>query len=582
MAAAFGVFLGAAGVMAAGLAAMVSTYGWTLGSTLTSPRILYSMSERGDLPAAFGHVHPRFRTPDRAILAYAGAGLAFALSGGFAANATLSAIVRLVTYGLVCASLVALRRRNDLEAPGFRLRAGGLVAALGLGFCAWLISTRTSPRRWILLAALRRGRRAVQCAPPMTLPTFRDVEEQIGKILREQGGIGALVMDFVSLSRVERGFGQAAYRALQDHIETLMSELKGSVRDGDVIVRDERFADRYVLFLGRRRDPSLPFNTADLRRLAERVETQLGPRVARLILPYLREKSAVDVGYGFLLHNPVESLDRQVRRLLDDAGASADLRRRLRERDERDALVEIIYNRKTWTAFQPIVEMESRAPMGYEGLSRGPRGSDLESPVRLFGAAARHDEGDELERACRRQIFRDWAAISAPGRLFINTVPATVRDPSFLGRGVIDYLGPNVSPQMVTLEITEKHVIENLNLYREAMHSFLDLGFTFAIDDVGAGYSGLETMANLGASYFKIDMALVRDVHQKKVSQQVVKAILDMGTGVGAIVIAEGIETAEEAEALQALGVRYAPGLLLRPAAGPHARRRAGGPLAPP
>ena len=85
----------------------------------------------------------------------------------------------------------------------------------------------------------------------------------------------------------------------------------------------------------------------------------------------------------------------------------------------------------------------------------------------------------------------------------------------------------------MTLEINERQVIENLNLYREAMHSFLDLGFTFAIDDVGAGYSGLETMATLGASYLKIDMGLVRDVHQKRVSQQVVKAILEMGEGVG-------------------------------------------------
>jgi EAL domain-containing protein (putative c-di-GMP-specific phosphodiesterase class I) len=397
-------------------------------------------------------------------------------------------------------------------------------------------------------------------AAPMGLPTFRDVENQVGTLLREQGGIGALVLDFVSLGRVERGFGHAACQALQSHIEALMAELRGSVRDGDVVTRDERQADRYVVFLGRRRDPSLPFNTADLRRLAERVEAQIGPRVARLILPYLREKSAVDVGYGFLLHNPVESLDRQVRRLLDDGVASAELRRRLRERDEREALVEIIYNRKMWTAFQPIVEMQSRRPMGYEGLSRGPRGSELESAGALFGAAHRHDEGDELERACRRQIFKDWAAFGAPGRLFINTVPATVRDPSFLGRGVLDYLGPSVSPQMVTLEITEKHMIDNLNLYREAMHSFLDLGFSFAIDDVGAGYSGLETMASLGATYFKIDMALVRDVHQKKVSQQVVRAILDMGTGVGAIVIAEGIETLEEAEALQGLGVRYAQG----------------------
>ena len=93
---------------------------------------------------------------------------------------------------------------------------------------------------------------------------------------------------------------------------------------------------------------------------------------------------------------------------------------------------------------------------------------------------------------------------------------------------------------------------------------------------MGAGYSGLETMANLGASYFKIDMALVRDVHQKRVSQQVVKAILDMGTGVGAIVIAEGIETAEEAEALQALGVRYAQGYYFGRPQDPVRRGRAG------
>jgi amino acid transporter len=157
VAAAYGVLLGAAGLTVAGVAAMVSTYGWTLGSTLTSPRILYSMSERGDLPAWFGHVHRRFRTPDAAILVYGGAGLVFALSGGFAANATLSAIVRLVTYGLVCAALVALRRRPAAPPPAFRLRAGEVAAALGLAFCLWLISTRTFTQAWILLALVGVG-----------------------------------------------------------------------------------------------------------------------------------------------------------------------------------------------------------------------------------------------------------------------------------------------------------------------------------------------------------------------------------------------------------------------------------------
>jgi amino acid transporter len=157
VAAAYGVLLGGAGVVVAGIGAMISTYGWTLGSTLTSPRILYSMAERADLPGWMGHVHAKFRTPDVAIVAYAAAGLAFALSGGFAANATLSAIVRLVTYGLVCASLLALRRKPAVEAPAFRLPAGAVFAALGLAFCTWLISTRTFNQAWILLALMGLG-----------------------------------------------------------------------------------------------------------------------------------------------------------------------------------------------------------------------------------------------------------------------------------------------------------------------------------------------------------------------------------------------------------------------------------------
>jgi amino acid transporter len=157
VAAAYGVLLGAAGVTVASLAAMVSTYGWTLGSVLTSPRIVYSMAERGDLPAWLARVHPRFRTPHVAVVAYALAGLLFALSGGFAANATLSAIVRLVTYALVCAALVALRRRTGVQRAAFVLRGGPVVAALGLGFCVWLVATRTFTQAWILLALVAVG-----------------------------------------------------------------------------------------------------------------------------------------------------------------------------------------------------------------------------------------------------------------------------------------------------------------------------------------------------------------------------------------------------------------------------------------
>jgi amino acid transporter len=157
VAAAFGILLGSAGAALASVAAMVSTYGWAVGATLATPRILYSMAERAELPRALARVHPRFRTPDVAIYTFAVAGLAFGLAGGFAANATLSAIVRLVTYALVCAALPVFRRRPGREAPGFRLPAGDGIALLGMAFCAYLLSTRTFTQAWMLLALMAVG-----------------------------------------------------------------------------------------------------------------------------------------------------------------------------------------------------------------------------------------------------------------------------------------------------------------------------------------------------------------------------------------------------------------------------------------
>jgi EAL domain-containing protein (putative c-di-GMP-specific phosphodiesterase class I) len=344
----------------------------------------------------------------------------------------------------------------------------------------------------------------------MKIPTYREVESGVGTILHEQNGLGAILIDLGSLARIERSFGAKHYQALRAQIEPVLGEVKDKVRDGDILVRDPD-QDRFILFLSRRRDGKNALSVEGLQKLADRIEEHVRPRVSRLTMTYLRERASVDVGYGFVIYSPLESDDRQIQRVIEECRSSADLRRRIRERDEHEGLIEIIHNRQLWTALQAFV---------------------------------------------------DWGVFGAPGRLFINTVPATVRDTSFLGRGVLDYLGPRLSPRDVTLEITEQRVIENLNLYREAMHSFMDLGFSFAIDDVGAGYSGLETMATLGAAYLKIDMALVRDVHHKRVSQQIVKAILDMGAGADAIVIAEGIETREEAETLMGLGVRWGQGYL--------------------
>ncbi len=405
----------------------------------------------------------------------------------------------------------------------------------------------------------------------MSIPTFRQIEEEIASQLQEQGFLAAIVVDLGPLARIERSFGGATFRSLRSQVDPMLEEMRARFRRDDLLTRDESEGDRFLLFLSGPRRGKNPFQSDHLRKLVDRVEEYVNPRVGRLTLPYLRERPRVGVGYGLVLWSPLESPQRQILRLVEDAVASEALRRQLRDRDQREGLIEIIQNREIWTGFQPIIDLSNGAIMGYEGLSRGPRGSELEFPRELFGLAARYGLTEELERACRRQAFEDWKVLDREGRLFINTVPATVRDTSFLGRGVLDYLGSDLSPQGVTLEITERSVIENLNLYREAMHEFTDLGFTFAIDDVGAGYSGLETVSVLEPAYLKIDIALVRDVHLKTVGQQVVKAILEMGDSLGATVVAEGVETQLEADALRKIGVRWAQGYLFARPVDPYA-----------
>lgn len=143
VAAAFSVLFGPAGVVLAAIAAMVSIWGYATGSTLQAPRLLFAMAERGELPARLAALSPGRHTPDAAILLFAALVAAFALHGDFEWNATLSAIVRLLTYGLTCAAVLVLRRQRPAEPPGFHLPAARLIAPAGVLFCLYLLATRS-------------------------------------------------------------------------------------------------------------------------------------------------------------------------------------------------------------------------------------------------------------------------------------------------------------------------------------------------------------------------------------------------------------------------------------------------------
>jgi APA family basic amino acid/polyamine antiporter len=147
------VMMGRGGAALISVGAMISVYGYLSANLLAGPRGTFALAERGDFPARFAAIHPRFRTPYFSIVVYALAVWAFALLGSFTWNVTLSAVARLLYYGAVCAAVPVLRRSQP-GAAAFRLPGGPLLPALGLAICLALLTRVDFSKSLILLAVL--------------------------------------------------------------------------------------------------------------------------------------------------------------------------------------------------------------------------------------------------------------------------------------------------------------------------------------------------------------------------------------------------------------------------------------------
>lgn len=147
------IVMGHGGAVLIALGALFSIYGYLSGNMLATPRITFALAECGDFPSVFGAVHPRFRTPHFSILVFAFLVWLLAIFGTFAGNATLSAGSRLFYYGVICAALPVLRRKQKMQ-PVFSLPGGTAMAVLGVFICVGLVTRIEYNKSLVLLAAV--------------------------------------------------------------------------------------------------------------------------------------------------------------------------------------------------------------------------------------------------------------------------------------------------------------------------------------------------------------------------------------------------------------------------------------------
>ncbi len=239
-----------------------------------------------------------------------------------------------------------------------------------------------------------------------------------------------------------------------------------------------------------------------------------------------------------------------------------DTRVQSRERDaarEGDTLAEIFEEAmdQMWMSYQPIWNREGEL-YGYEALLR----TDLmliRGPQHFFDIAESLDRSMELGRRIRDRVASEMDNGPDDIKIFVNVNPDHLGDAS---------LYSSSSPlsrhaNRVVIEITERSTVTSSESLMESLDRLAELGYLIAVDDLGAGYSGLNTFSLLSPTVVKFDMEMIRNIDRSPTKQAVVGAMSELCKSLGIISIAEGIETTEEFSTVRALGCTLFQGFFL-------------------
>jgi diguanylate cyclase (GGDEF)-like protein len=235
----------------------------------------------------------------------------------------------------------------------------------------------------------------------------------------------------------------------------------------------------------------------------------------------------------------------------------------IQERALHDELLRLIRDKKIQPVFQPIVSLADGAIMGYEALARGPVDSPLHMPTALFAVANKNKLLLALEHVCREVAIQQAKMLKPGQQLFLNVTPEVINDPEFRnGRTKQVVLHHGLIPEQVTFEITERTAISDFGNFSRALHHYRRQGYCIAVDDAGAGYSSLQAIAELYPDFIKLDMSIVRDIHNNPFKIAILEALVNLASAMNSKIIAEGVETVDELLTVMKLGVGFAQGYL--------------------
>ena len=206
-------------------------------------------------------------------------------------------------------------------------------------------------------------------------------------------------------------------------------------------------------------------------------------------------------------------------------------------------------------AFQPIVDVRHGILVAYEALARGPHGE----PARSVLDHTLHNNRYAIDQRCREKAIAISAALGilkTAADLSVNFYPNAVYEPrQCLQRTLQTANAVSFPLNRIIFEVTEVEEVRSHEHLRKIMKEYQSHGLRVAIDDFGAGHSGLNLLSEFQPDMIKIDQALVHSIHERPVSRSIVKSIVQVCDDLGIHIIAEGVECVEEKQVLCDLGI---------------------------
>jgi EAL domain-containing protein (putative c-di-GMP-specific phosphodiesterase class I) len=210
-------------------------------------------------------------------------------------------------------------------------------------------------------------------------------------------------------------------------------------------------------------------------------------------------------------------------------------------------------------AFQPIIDCQSNQIFGYEALVRG---INNESAYSIL-SRVNEDNRYLFDQRCRIKAIELASKLKLDSMLSINFLPHAIYKPERCIRTTLNAAKKYHFPtENIMFEFTEVERIDDSEFVKSIVDCYQNLGFKTAIDDFGSGYSGLGLLADFQTNIIKFDMNLIRNIHEDKPRQSIIRHCLGIFSDLNVTALAEGIETIEEMHWLKEVGISLMQGYL--------------------